>query len=287
MLDHLSFRSIKHPKLFSGRGRRHSRLFGAVLVCAAVFVFSVPAQKEVRTVAINSDNLTLPVEYTAPTASYGPSTTFTVPITVNDITGDGIIAYQFDVVYDPAVINPTGANAGCSTVGTISGMVGTNVLCNVSPVGRLNLSSLGFLPIEGMGTLVNLTFTVSPTAIMGEQSPLTFENGFFFDDMGQVASNPNDGLITVLGPTSANTVLSGRVLTAGGRGIKQAVLTLTDFAGNTRVMLTNPFGNYRFNVAIGETYTLRVFSKGNNFKQAERIITVVDQLDNIDFVTAN
>ena len=284
MSDHFSFRSMARPGFDVGRIKNNCQSCIFLLALGLVFSFQALAQGG-KTISVG--NLTLPVEYTAPTASYGPSTTFTVPITVNDITGDGIISYQFDVLYDPAIINPTGPNAGCSTVGTISGMVGTNVLCNVSPVGRLNLSSLGFLPIEGMGTLVNLTFTVAPTAMQGEESPLTFENGFFFDDMGQVASNPNDGLITVLAPTSAQTLLSGRVLTSGGRWIKQAVLTLTDFTGNKKVVLTNNFGFYRFDVAAGETYTLRVFSKGNNFKQSERIITVVDQLDGIDFVAAD
>ena len=88
-----------------------------------------------------------------------------------------------------------------------------------------------------------------------------------------------------LAPTAASVMIGGRVITANGRGINRAVITLTETNGATRSVITNPFGYYYLSDnAPGETYTLRVHSKRHRFQQNTRVITIVEDVGNIDFV---
>ena len=88
-----------------------------------------------------------------------------------------------------------------------------------------------------------------------------------------------------LAPTSANVPISGRVMTANGAGITNAAITLTDMNGNMRRATTSSFGYFTFeNVTVGESYTITVNSRRFVFLDPSRLITIGDELDNIDFV---
>ena len=89
-----------------------------------------------------------------------------------------------------------------------------------------------------------------------------------------------------LAPTAADVVLGGRVLTADGRGIKNAVLVIS---GNTLPtpmrVLTGPFGYYRFDgLEAGETYVVTVNSKRFFFQAPSRIVTLSDSVLDADFL---
>lgn len=74
--------------------------------------------------------------------------------------------------------------------------------------------------------------------------------------------------VQVQGPGSQAAVASagGRVMTASGRGIFNARVTLMDLSGNTRTAITNPFGYYRFDgIPTGGNYTIGVRSKSYTF----------------------
>jgi len=89
----------------------------------------------------------------------------------------------------------------------------------------------------------------------------------------------------VLAPTAANASISGRVLTAEGSGVRNAIVQLTDQQGNVRSVRTSSFGYYRFDdVPSGETYLLSVVSKRFQFANPTRLISVVDDLTGEDFV---
>jgi hypothetical protein len=80
-----------------------------------------------------------------------------------------------------------------------------------------------------------------------------------------------------LSPTAAGVSVSGRVLTANGNGLRNAVITLTNQQGTSRSMLTSSFGYYRFDdVQAGETYIISVLSKRYRF--APRIVSVADEI---------
>jgi hypothetical protein len=86
-----------------------------------------------------------------------------------------------------------------------------------------------------------------------------------------------------LAPSAAAVSISGRVLTADGRGIRSTAVVLTDSLGNSRTAITSSFGYYRFDeVPAGETYVLSVSSKRYQF--APRVVTVQDEIVNLDFI---
>lgn len=56
--------------------------------------------------------------------------------------------------------------------------------------------------------------------------------------------------------------ISGRVVTASGRGIPNARITLSNSQGEIRTVMTNPFGYYRFvGIPVGGGYSLNINSK--------------------------
>jgi len=95
----------------------------------------------------------------------------------------------------------------------------------------------------------------------------------------------SDWTIGNLAPTAAAVSVSGRVITAEGRGIRNAILTLTDQYGNVRQARSSSFGYYRFfDVMAGETYVLAIRSKRYTFPQPAIVVSVTDELTDVNFV---
>jgi hypothetical protein len=89
-----------------------------------------------------------------------------------------------------------------------------------------------------------------------------------------------------LAPTAAGVMISGRVLTAGGQGIRNARLVLIDRAGAPRYAQTGSFGYFRFTeIPSGETYVLTVYSNRFTFAESSRVIALADDLTNVNFVS--
>jgi hypothetical protein len=90
---------------------------------------------------------------------------------------------------------------------------------------------------------------------------------------------------TLLAPTAAQVSIGGRALTADGRGIRNARVTLTAANGETRTAQTGFFGFYRFtNVTVGETYILTIQAKRFTFSQPTVVRTVLDEIYDLDFI---
>lgn len=86
-------------------------------------------------------------------------------------------------------------------------------------------------------------------------------------------------------PTAANVSVSGRVLTANGRTVHSAIITLTDQNGNTRTARSSSFGNFRFEeVEAGQLYIISVSSKHHQF--APQVIAVNEEITDLN-LTAN
>ena len=84
-------------------------------------------------------------------------------------------------------------------------------------------------------------------------------------------------------PTAAGVALSGRVTTADGRGLRNAVVTLLSSDGLMRTTVTSSFGFYSFDdVGVGATYVVSVSSRRYRF--TARVVEVVDSLNDIDFL---
>lgn len=89
--------------------------------------------------------------------------------------------------------------------------------------------------------------------------------------------------IEFLASTAADAVVSGRIITADGIGVRGARVTMVDSRGVARAVTTSSLGYYRFDeVETGETYLMGVSSKRYRFES--RVVQVVDSLTEVDFV---
>lgn len=91
-----------------------------------------------------------------------------------------------------------------------------------------------------------------------------------------------------LRPTAAGANISGRVLTASGRGTANSTLMLTgNSQGEPLYAKTNAFGYYHFNnLSAGETYVISITSKSYKFNNPSQVISLNDNVTGADF-TAN
>lgn len=88
-----------------------------------------------------------------------------------------------------------------------------------------------------------------------------------------------------LAPTAANASISGRILAADGRGIRNVIVSLTNaLGGEIRFANSGSFGYYRFeDIPVSETYILTVRSKRFVFVPDTRVITLLDELTELNF----
>jgi subtilisin-like proprotein convertase family protein len=94
----------------------------------------------------------------------------------------------------------------------------------------------------------------------------------------------NGGVADVSGPTAAAASITGRVLTADGRGIRGALVTVTGLDGVTHTAVANGFGYYQFfDLTVGGTYVIGVRAKAHRF--TPRAIFLADNLADIDFIS--
>jgi hypothetical protein len=88
---------------------------------------------------------------------------------------------------------------------------------------------------------------------------------------------------TVVAPTAAPVSISGRVLTPDGRGLRNAVVVLTDQNGVSRRYRTSAFGFYRFNdIPAGANYVVAVASKRYRFDPM--VVAVSEDLADLDLI---
>ena len=85
--------------------------------------------------------------------------------------------------------------------------------------------------------------------------------------------------------TAAGVSMSGRVTTADGRGIRNAHVVIS---GNSlpeaRVAATGSFGYFSFDgLTAGQTYVVTVNSQRFTFSVPSRVITLVDNMADVDF----
>jgi CSLREA domain-containing protein len=99
-----------------------------------------------------------------------------VPISVKGVANKGIIAYEFDLRYDPSVLMPL------SSVVDLAGTVSRGFLfaVNVQESGLLRVAVYGTAPLERNGVLLNLRFTA--VGASNSMAPLTFERFMLNED---------------------------------------------------------------------------------------------------------
>lgn len=212
---------------------------------------------------------------TAPALTALPNQSVTIPIVCGDTTGLNILAYQFDLLYDPAVIVPQ--TNPISTVGTISdGML--SIFNPIGP-GRLKVVLFTSTPRVGGGLLVNLKFTAVGAA--GAVSPLNWDD--FKWDEGNPATLATNGQIRLLSPTAASGIVRGRVLSATGLPLSYTRVSLISIDGSSRNAVASAFGYFEFvGVSAGQTYTLA--TDGRRARIAPRVLTVGTDISELDLI---
>jgi hypothetical protein len=99
-------------------------------------------------------------------------------------------------------------------------------------------------------------------------------------------ATPDIGADELLAPTAANVSLGGRVMSANGLFVVNAVMTLEggDLAG-PRFARTNGFGYYHFEgLTAGLTYVVTVSAKRYTFMFPSRAMNMEDSVDDANFV---
>jgi uncharacterized delta-60 repeat protein len=222
------------------------------------------------------ETLLTAVTVTAPTNIELPGAAITLPVTIGDLTGRGATSFDFDILYNPAVLQPR--TPAVANAGTLSS--GMNVGSNVIAPGRLRVSGFGANPLLGAGVLVNLQFTVIGAA--GTLSPLNWDP-FVFNE-GDPPSLTVNGSVQVLAPTAVNVSVGGYILTQQGRAPKRAVVTLTDPDGQTQTTTLDRWGHYQFNdLAPGRIYFVTVEAKGYNFTPPTHVVAPSFNVDDLNF----
>ena len=149
--------------------------------------------------------------------------------------------------------------------------------------GSLQAQSGGAFAIEqsvvasgGASNLSGGAFTVGGTAgqtVVGSSGTGSFNlRGGFWE-------------VQPLAPTAAMVSVSGKVSTANGLGIRNVIVTLTGPDGSIRTTVTGSFGIYQFaDVEVGGTYVLTIAPKRYVIANPTQVVTVRDEIANLDFV---
>jgi hypothetical protein len=217
------------------------------------------------------------VPVSLPHASGSARTTVLIPVTVGDLTGLGITAYDFTVSFDPAILEP--ASPAFDTDETLTGAAGgyTMFIDPAQPAGRLRVGAFGTTPLSGTGVLIYLRLNVLAGAAATSQ--LNFEQ-FIFGE-GTPAVSTTNGTFMRLGTTAASAIITGRVVTASGRGVSKARVSLTNQNGESRTALTNMFGYYRFeDIRAGDSYIIGAEHKQYRFDS--QAITINGNLSEVN-----
>jgi hypothetical protein len=235
-------------------------------------------------------NVVGPRSITIGSGTTRPGGVANIPVTLTTTAADAYSA-STSVNFDPSLLSITAADItngagpfppGCTfnvnTTGiTTPGRIGLAVNCPTTGT-----------PIPaGTSVMFNLKFTAKPALAAGTTTPLTAGNTPLNTEVGDVNGNTlpvtaTNGSITILAPTAAAVSVSGNVFVPGGAGLRNATVTITDAAGNSRSVVTSSFGSFQFDdVMSGDSYVVRVISK--RYKFAPRVVQVTDSLTGVDF----
>ncbi|MGI8641324.1 MAG: right-handed parallel beta-helix repeat-containing protein [Pyrinomonadaceae bacterium] len=218
-------------------------------------------------------------------SSAGIGQTITVPIEV-DAVGDESV-YGFSLSYDSTKLS--------NPVVTI-GRAGGSVSSNTSQAGIVGISVSfggGTIAAGNNQRLMNIRFSVAADATTGTPL-LAFTDTLAFREVASSASNSGgvqalatrftDGVLTITGK-AATVSVSGRLLTAQGRGIKNVVVTMTDSNGNVRRATSESGGRYRFAaVEVGQTYLLTAKAKRYTFGKHSQVLDLNKDNTDINFI---
>lgn len=89
-------------------------------------------------------------------------------------------------------------------------------------------------------------------------------------------------------PTAATAAVSGTVTNAGGRGMARTMVTIQNLnTEETRTVMTNAFGNYRFNdLPVGNLYSISISNKKGGFVRQTQSFVLNGDEANVNFIAS-
>lgn len=176
----------------------------------------------------------------------------------------------------------TASGTGCTTV---------TLTTNTNTLFLAGYNSSGFVPSNpGTNYLADAGVSAATTSfsintVAGQQYTVVVH------DINPGGGSGTNYTLTVSGPvsggcqivTAATVSISGRVMTASGRAINGATVTITDTNGAIRTTRTNMFGFYRFDgVQAGQSYIFGASARGYTF--VPQLFTVDGGSTSLDLV---
>ncbi len=144
-------------------------------------------------------------QVTFPTAKGLVGSTVTVPITTTDLTAMNVTSYQFDLAYNPSIIEITGVSA----VGTLSAGV-PGVYSNITS-GMLKVAWAG-TKLTGAGTLLNVTIKFLSSGTVALNPGATF------------LANGSNSLLTVTAGSASSATVAVNVDNMNVSGLASEIL---------------------------------------------------------------
>jgi hypothetical protein len=154
--------------------------------------------------------------------------------------------------------------------------------------------------ISSSGAIINSfssTKTITAVIVKGGNEGANvypYSPGTTFDS-NLTTIDPQNGISHVtfcynsaINPTSAPATVSGRIADENGKPASRVFVTAINLStGEYLQTLTNMFGRYKFeNLPTGENYLVTVSSRKYTFTPNNRIISLVENLNGLDFVAA-
>ena len=227
--------------------------------------------------------------------SASPGSSVAVSVELNSEGNE--VATSFTLNFDPARLSINSTSSPDEnpdiTLGT-GAPAGSGITINATQAaeGRIGYSGIQPEPCSVRKAVtsqqvVTLNFHVATDAPGGDV-PITFDDSTaprsISDANGEtLQTRYTAGAINIFGAAAQGVSLTGRLTTQDGRGIRGAVITLTDSLGQTRQAASGASGSYRFDgLDPAETYTISVASKSYRFPT--RTVTGSDNLSGVDLI---
>lgn len=282
------------------------RLSGSAFPCGAPIQFTMtvnyaggaaPSQTLNFTVQTAAQfSVTSTLDATAPAG--GPAYTATTGTQTGRLNRNGLISSCASPKATPALQDSvagrrydaytfTASASGCVNVTLTSTLNNSanNVYLAVYGNGGYSPTSILANYVADWGVTTAGTVTVGFNAVGGQQYTVVVH------EIGVGAGGSAPYTLTVTGgivgacsfvPTAAAVSIGGRVHTAAGRGIANALVRLSSENGAIYSARTNSFGVYEVNgIPSGEFYTATVSAKGHAFEP--RIVNLNDNVADLDF----
>lgn len=205
----------------------------------------------------------------------------------------GIALAPFDTT-PPTVtsIDDADADDSVSVGATLTYTIAFGEDIDSSSVDATDFDNAGTASVT-IGTIIETSpgvFTVQVTPTTSGTLILRIPSGAVIEDTsGNDLAVPiqDDTTVTVLVPTAAPAIMSGRVTTSDGTGIRGAIVSVQGGDGVVRHAATGTFGYFRFpGLESGATYVVTVSAKRYRFAEPSRVVHLTENVAGVDFTAS-